>query len=713
MIVFLSDWDRYPAAIVDIKTKNKSFYRQAIKYKIMNVKNHAFLLALMDPSLQGVDPHDEENLTREQKDRIVIEIVNNPWYFFREILRVPETGSGGAGLSANRGNIALFFMFFCHIFTILIQIRQTGKSLNTDGLKSYALFFGVLNASINFLTNSTRNRIESVERIKSFEKVLPSYLRCISSNDICNTERIHIRDTNNKYNTAVAQAVLERAKMVFRGTTSPINHIDEFAYIFNLKESLSSMLKAGNNARDQAARNNSLYGTLLSTTAGYKDTPHGAYAYKIYKSAAVFTEKMFDTKNETELKDMIKGMSPERVVRVLIEMNHRQLGLTDEWLAGKIEETASEGNDTLTDFFNVWVSSRGKDILSEDDIKRISGSKLSNFNPEISSTEGYTIRWYISDEEKERLMRSNEPLVAGIDSSEAIGIDDISFVLIKATTGEVVAAADFNETNITIFGEFVAELLIKYLNITLIVERRSTGGAIIDTIIKLLLQKGVNPLTRLFNWIVNDKHLSDKHRNAYNELMHAFRMNDRNVFDKYKSSFGYSTSGGGRTSRSKIYGETFSTAIKYTASTLRDITLINQILGLKEVNGRIDHGKDEHDDMVIGWLLSFWLLKNASNINEYGIDINKVLTNVKDLIYKNGKEDIERALKIKKHNDAMAGIELLSDKIKGSTNLVLVKECKQVMHQLSRHLDYSITPSFNIDIHITNLEKDRQVKDNR
>ena len=61
----------------------------------------------------------------------------------------------------------------------------------------------------------------------------------------------------------------------------------------------------------------------------------------------------------------------------------------------------------------------------------------------------------------------------------------------------------------------------------------------------------------------------------------------------------------------------------------------------------------------------------------------------------------------------MAGIELLSDKIKGSTNLVLVKECKQVMHQLSRHLDYSITPSFNIDIHITNLEKDKQVKDNR
>ena len=38
MIVFLSDWDRYPAAIVDIKTKNKSFYRQAIKYKIMNIK---------------------------------------------------------------------------------------------------------------------------------------------------------------------------------------------------------------------------------------------------------------------------------------------------------------------------------------------------------------------------------------------------------------------------------------------------------------------------------------------------------------------------------------------------------------------------------------------------------------------------------------------------------------------------------------------------
>lgn len=710
MIVFLSDWKKYPGAIVDVKTSNKSFYMQAIKYKIMGIKNHAFLLSLLDSSLQGVDPHDEENLTRDQKDRIVIEVMNNPWYFFREVLRVPATGSSSSMLVANRGNIALFYMFFCHIFIILIQIRQTGKSLNTDGLKGYALFFGAMNIAINFLTNNTRNRIESVERIKMIEKCLPSYLRSISSNDICNTERIHIRDTNNKYETAVAQAVLERAKMVFRGTTSPLNHIDEFAYIFNLKESLSSMLKSGNSARDQAAANNSLYGTILSTTAGYKDTPHGAYAFKIYKSGAIFTEKMFDCEGQEELESMIRNMSPEKKLRVLIEMNHRQLGKTDIWLAGKIEETASEGNDTLTDFFNVWVSSRGKDILSEDDIKRITSSKLQNFNPEISPIEGYTIRWYISDEERTRLINSGEAIVAGIDSSEAIGIDDISLVLIKVSTGEVIGAADFNETNITVFGEYITELLIKYPNMTLIVERRSTGGAIIDTIIKLLLQKDINPLLRLFNWVINDRHLSDKHRTVYKELMYGFKSRDRTVFDRYKSLFGYSTSGGGRTSRTKIYGETLTAAVKYTGSTLRDITLINQLLGLKEINGRIDHDKNEHDDMVIGWLLSFWVLKNANNISDYGIDPGKVLTNVKDLIFKDGKHDMDRALKIRKHNDAMDAISKLSERIKGSENLIMIRECKQLMQQLSKHLDYSITPSFNIDIHIANLEKDKQAR---
>ena len=41
MILYLDDWKNYPHAIVDNKTKNKSFIHLAQVYRAMGVKNHA------------------------------------------------------------------------------------------------------------------------------------------------------------------------------------------------------------------------------------------------------------------------------------------------------------------------------------------------------------------------------------------------------------------------------------------------------------------------------------------------------------------------------------------------------------------------------------------------------------------------------------------------------------------------------------------------
>ena len=65
MILFRSDWMKYPNAIADFQTKNKSFIEMAALLKAMGVKNHTFLLALHDRTLVGVDPFDYANLTHE------------------------------------------------------------------------------------------------------------------------------------------------------------------------------------------------------------------------------------------------------------------------------------------------------------------------------------------------------------------------------------------------------------------------------------------------------------------------------------------------------------------------------------------------------------------------------------------------------------------------------------------------------------------------
>lgn len=710
MILYKEDWDKYPNAIVDTKTSNTSFYTQAIKYKMMGVSNHAFLLALHDSTLQGVDPCDEDNLTREQKDRILVEIMINPWYFFREVIRVSATGGNVGHLRADRGNIALFFLFFSHIFIILIMIRQAGKSLNTDALKSYALFFGAIKTTITYLTNSAKNRTESIDRIRGLEKNFPKYLRSIVANDISNSESLKIGHSGNKYLTAVAQASMEHAKLVHRGATSPIQHIDESAYITNLEQSLTAMLKSGNAAVDEAKLGGSLYGTIVSTTAGYKDTPHGKYMYDMYCSAAVFTEKMFDCQNADALQLLIRQLAPSSKGKLLIEMNHRQLGKTDEWLRGKIEATESTGADLMTDFFNVWSTTKGIEILTQDDRKRITEGKSTTYYPDISTTEGYTVRWYMTEEERLELIRSGEPLVAGLDPSEALGSDDIAMVITKVSTGETVAAGDFNETNVTIFGVYMADLMIEIPSMTLVVEKRSTGVSIIDSIVPILLDRGINPLTRLFNWAVHNRDLSDKDKAVYRELEKGFHSRDRSVFDRHKKLFGFSTSGSGRTSRTKLYSETMSAAVKYIAGSIKDYKVIRQLLALRVINGRVDHDGVDGDDMVIAWLLAFWLLKNGNNLHLYGIDVNNVLTTVKNDIYVNGKVDLERMKKVKQHNNAMAAINKLSVVISESNNIIEIKESKMLMKRLSSYLDYTLTPSFNIDIYLSKLIKDRELQ---
>jgi len=709
MILFKSDWDKYPDAIIDRKTTNRSFYVQALKYKLMGIDNNAFLLSLLDPSLQGVDPFSEE-LTRDQKDRIIIEINRNPWYFMREIVRVSLGGGGTGLLKANRGNIALFFCYLCHAIVVLIQIRQTGKSLNTDALKSYILFFATLKTTVTFLVNTNKNRTESLDRIRAFESMLPSYLRVLGPNDINNMNRIHIKATDNKYETAVAQQSVDMAKVVHRGGTSSNRFIDESAYVTNLEESLTSMLKTGTEADEQAEAAGSLYGTLVSTTAGYKDSRHGRYMYDYYAEGAVFTEDLYDCEDLDAFKEMVRRLSPKNLYKVTIEMNHRQLGRTDAWLLSKIEDTSSTGNDTLTDYYNVWVTDKGAELLSPDEKKKISESKNLKYKPEISSIEGYTLRWHISDEERQKIISSGESIVAGLDTSEALGNDAISLTLTRVTTGEVIAAGDFNETNTTIFGTYLAELLVKYPKMMMTIEKRSTGISMVDTIVPILLERGINPLLRLFNWVINDMGFDPKKKVMYEELMKAFDRKDRRVFDRYKKYFGFSTSGSGRTSRTKLYSETFNAAVKYTGSSMRDHVLVRQVLGLRDVNGRVDHDPKDHDDMVIAWLLAFWTLKNGNNLNHYGISLNSVLIHIKENIYKDGKVDIAKMTKMKAHNKAMEAIKKLSDIISVSKNMVEVSQGKMLLRKISKHLDYSVTPHFNVDVYLAGLSRDKQME---
>ena len=700
MILFQSDWAKHKA-VPHYRTTNKTWVKLAGVFHKMGVENSLFHLALHNPELADVDPH-AENLTNVEIAMIIDECTNNPWYVLREIIRVPPVaGLENMPLRGNRGNISLYWLFFNHITTMLIQPRQTGKSVSTDSLMVSLLTILAVNTDISLLTKDDALRVKNISRIKGILATLPDYLQLRIRGDANNTEKITISRLGNVYNTAVAQASVKAALKLGRGMTNAINHIDEIAFINNIGTTLPSLLAAAGAARDAAKEAGAFYGNIFTTTPGYLASESGQYAYKVYNECFRWSEKLFDCKDGDDLRDTIKMNSPANKVQVLLDYNHRQLGYTDDWLREKIADAMADGESAEADFLGIWPEGSGSSLISKEKMSIIIDSKR-NESDLMVSTHGYIIRTYVPMEDLHKYL-----IVAGLDTSEAIGKDGIGLVLRDVTTGAVLGTGDFNETNTITFAKWLADLLMEYPNITMVIERKNTGVSIIDAMIEILLHNNVDPFKRLFNWVVNDSRVKQNYKRDVIDVPLNKRSPD--VYIKYRKYFGYTTTGSGRSSRDMLYGEIFNTSITYTSDTVRDTKLINQLSGLMVRNNRIDHAHGGNDDMVIGWLLGYWLLSKAENLEYYGLPIHKVLTNVTEskIMEAGGQEAIdskEYQMELKRE------IDDLIDRIKNTNSKTKQRMLVTKLKYLYRDIDTNIIQSFNIDSLIDSLNLDKAKK---
>lgn len=618
-ILFKEDWLKYPNAIVDTTTKNKSFLRLAALYRDMGIDNHAFILQLHNPELQGIDPYSPD-LTMEQMMMIAIECSQNYFYFIREVVRSPDgTDDFPIPYKANRGNIASAWLFFNHISQILIQPRQTGKSFSTDTLNVFLLNIGTTKTTINLLTKDDILRSANLNRLKKIDEMLPYYLRQRTKNDIANTEEMTIKQMENHYRGLLPNKSPKLALNVGRGLTSPIFQFDEAAFLFNIAITFPAAMAAGIAAREIAARKGLPYGTILTTTAGKKDDKDGNYVYTMLMNSAIMSEKFFDAKNAEELENIIRKSSPNGELRVNCTYSFKQLGYSDDWMRQVLETTNAKGDDANRDLFNIWTSGSQSSPFSAADSDRIRNSEKEPLYIDISK--GYVTRWYIPEHLVKTRMQSGNYIMS-MDTSDAAGGDDIYMVMRDIRTGEIVAAGNYNETNLISFCDWLAEWFVRFSNFTLIIERRSTGAMIIDYLLLMLPTRDIDPFKRIFNKVVND---SDEFPDRFKEISKGYVREDKYV--QYKKLFGFSTSASGANSRSDLYGVVLNNAVKLTADSVHDKILINQLLGLIIKNGRIDHESGNHDDGVIAWLMSLWLLLFGKNLSYYGIMAKDILSN--------------------------------------------------------------------------------------
>lgn len=614
VILFEEDFNKV-SCIIDTTTRNSSFIRMAVLLKRMGIQNSNFMLTLTQPELQGVDPF-SDNLTIEQKMRIGMECKINPWYAFRECIRIPSPGGEAVPYQLNRANLATMWCFFNNIDTFLTMPRQIGKTICSLALTMYSIYFLGDNVNIGLFAKGSKLQIENVRRIKEIRNELPAYLWVPGRNaNTDNQESIEYKPARTKYITFVASSSKKQAESQGRGETLIWTHWDEFAYYENNDLSYQSATAASDTAGDLGRKAGLPCAHIITTTAGYTSTGAGRYAFGMKNKALRFEERYYDCKNQEELLDILGSGSSNGFM--YLEFSHLQLGKDEAWFK---RVTMNKDRETIDrDYLNRWIHSSGESILPKELIDKLEA----NIDEPVSVTidNSLVMRWYADQRTLENPDIKNIPYVIACDSSGMVGEDFTTLVMLNPMDMAVVMTCRCNQSNLVFFAEAVVNLLKRFPRSVFVPERNYA-----DTLIGIILHRMQkenfdDPFRRIFNRFVQDK------GDQSGSIKHDVSLGS------VRKQFGFQTNS---ETRNLLYSKVLLTTVERNYNRIYEKVIVEEICGLVIRNGRVDHKVSGNDDTLMAYLIGCWFIMYAKNISMYGIDTREILSTDDD---GNMKED--------------------------------------------------------------------------
>lgn len=637
MILRKNDWylKENQSAVIHYTTRNESFLKLARTFQTSGIEHWYCPLALINPALQHIDPH-ADDLTIEEKAMVVVEMCTNPWYFFREIVRIPQGAGSIVPFKITRATFSLLWCFFNNIDIALLMIRQQGKTVVIASLSIYLARI-LEDTKMILITKGTDLRSETISKMKLIRDCLPGYC-WEDKGDADNSEVFTYKARSNKLLTCVAQNSEEGALNAGRGLTSGILISDETAYTKYIRTMLPAALGAGTTIRKISEAEGKPYGNIFTTTWGKRNTKDGEYVYKLFNDGCYWDDSMLDIPTREELITFIRRQIHPDSDRILIHAPflHHHIGMTDEELYDAMANAGGSSDEQRREWGGQWTAGGLESPIDPEDLDRISRSKPGKIPYLEIYPNSYGFNWQYKQKDINKKMEIKH--IIGLDTSDAIGKDNISLVMVNSETLETAGTAIVNESNLITFANWLADIMIKYENTILIIERKSSAAAIIDAVILKLVAAGIEPTRRLYNTIVQDSSNNDP---KLKDFMRSERPRDETFYTTYRKYFGYITTG---SSRAALYGEVLRTAVKTSAHLVRDNTLADELLGLIVKNGRIDHGSNGHDDAVISWLLAMWFIFFGKRLEYYGVSNSIALRrlSISDL---DNKEDGEEYLR--------------------------------------------------------------------
>lgn len=596
------------------RTKNISFVEMYRILKDQGITNNKFFLKIYDKDLIDIDPYDP-NLTQTYKKKILIEVTRNPWYYLREIIRLPASGAH-IPFALHRGNLALIWSVLNNFNPILILPRQQGKTFGVISILQWVYDFGTKNTEILFSNKSLGDSINNLKRFKDTRELLPEYLRdaILNKKDTNNIEGILSFDRNNSIKTKGQPKSKVDADKQGRGMTSPFLWFDEFAFLsYN-----DIVLKAASPAYSKAAKNaensNKPYSKIITTTPNNIDSGSGSVCYSMLNNAAPFTEQMYDW-NRSTCKDFIKNNSLNDYL--YIAFTWRQLGLDEEWYEEQKRALLNDEKNIAREVDIVWTNASDSSVFDESQLSSVAmyNSKIDQHKVSLLPLDASDRKDAITGSvDTKYLLKVYTPLdpkkryFIGVDTAGGVQRDSSAFTVVDPITLKPVAIFRNNKINVNLYSTLLENLITDVIpDSILFIERNSLGKGVVDLLVRRCPEK-----------IFYNIKIADKSKSK------LFMPRTDNI------TYGIDNT---PESRSKML-DILSHIVYETPDCLAYDELFLELKTLVYTNsGKIEHDTGCHDDVLFSYLFVRYAINYSTTISRFMPNRNKQLQkNISSLV---------------------------------------------------------------------------------
>lgn len=593
-------------------TKNTSFLKMHYFLKMKGIENNAFFLALYDTDLMNVDPRDSR-LNTFWKAKILKECKFNYWYFLREVIRIPESGSevgGGSFYRLDRGNLALNFGFTLNWNMFLELPRQFGKTTSALCWYLWIFNFGTTNSEIMFMNKKHDDSKANLRHLREIRSALPSYLQMDSLygadgkklRPTSNVETMTHPINNNKISTKPGANSKSKANGIGRGCTMAMQWYDEFAFILYNKIIYMSATPAFSTASKSAKKNGKPFGILITTTPGDLSTEEGEYANSIRNNATPFNERYYDYTKPGQLEELFALNTKSSFM--YIRFTYQQLGADETYLERMIKDLQSDWASIRREVLLEWANISDNSPFTQQDLDIVE----SLLKQPISQIQlGPVASSYFMNIYKQADIVRYPPII-GVDVSGGFSQDSSAITIIDSKTTETLADFNCNYISPIDLAKLIYQLVTQYMpNAIVNIERNGGYGA---SVIGYLIKTSIK---RNLYFEIKDRVTEER----FNGMRMAKKTQKVKVygFDETKDS------------RNLLMEILRDRMLNHKAKFISRI-LYNELCTLEiKKGGRIEHADKFHDDQVFSYLLALYVWYEGKNLMEnFGLQLREIKT---------------------------------------------------------------------------------------